>query len=106
MAGSLCNRPKREGAPQPSTVGREALGEGAADSQSCGPWLTPGPLTGSQGYLPWPAPAPEVPFTPEGLHIISSQPLPQFPQALELKNTSISNQKVMKLCMKILRIID
>ena len=60
----------------------------AKDEPTCwphGPWLSPSPLTGLQGYLPWPTPAPGVPLTPGRLCSISSQPPPSASSGPEIK---------------------
>ena len=49
------------------------------------PQLTPGPLTSSQGYLPWLTPAPGVPLAPGGLHSILAQPPPSASSGPEIK---------------------
>ena len=96
--------PEGEGSCQPSTVGEEALGEGGAnppalwtlaDTRSTS-WLAGVPtMASSSSWCPshsrWAA-----------YHFISAASL-SFLRSLNKKNTSISNEKVMKIRMKMLR---
>ena len=54
---------------------RKYWGEEELTCQPHGPWWTPGPLTGLQGYLQWPTLAPRVPLNPGRPCSFSSQPL-------------------------------
>ena len=68
MVGSLWGWPKWSRSPLAlHTRGRSPRG-GRSWLRLCRPWWTWGPLTGWQGYPPWPTPAPGVPFFPGGLH--------------------------------------
>ena len=62
---------------------REHWGKEGLTHQPCGPWLTPGQISSSQGFLPWPALAPGAPTLQVDCITFHLRCLPQLPQALK-----------------------
>ena len=97
MMASLWQNPKEREPLSPLHWGKGTQGERRANPPAHGPQLTPGPLTGSQGYPPWQALAPGVPLTPGGLQCISTT---------SLSFLRSCNKRIFPLVMRMLRKID
>ena len=68
--------PKDREPTSPPNEGKELWRKEEPTHCLCGPLQLQGPLPGSQGYPPWPTPAPGVPLTPGRLHSILAEPPP------------------------------